>query len=141
VTGLRQVYGIAGTSRTKLGTENVHTADEAAQILGVTHSTVIRWAEVGLVRGSQQTSGAPWRIELTEEDRQRLLATGAPAGWLPLKGAAVRLGVSQKTVLQRLQRGELQGVRVKVGRRCGWRIRVSARTSDTQPTLFDGPRS
>ena len=33
--------------------------------------------------------------------------------------------------------GELEGKRVRVGRRLGWRIRLQQGTSDDQPTLFD----
>jgi hypothetical protein len=93
-----------------------------------------------LLRGAQLTAGAPWRIELNDEDRRRLMATDAPKGWLPLKGAAQALGVSQQTVLQRLKSGELQAVRAHVGRRSGWRIRIPPDTYDDQRAqrpLFD----
>ena len=83
---------------------------------GSTRGTVIRWLEVGLLKGRQLTSGAPWRIRVTAADRQHLTASDAPAGWLPLKGAALALGVSQQTVLQRLKCGELDGIRVCTGR-------------------------
>lgn len=73
-----------------------------------------------------------------KEDQRRLTAADAPEGWLPLKGAARALGVSQKTVLQKLSSGELEGVRVRTGRRTGWRIRVQATTCDQEATLF-GP--
>ena len=59
--------------------------------------------------------GAPWRVQVTELDRHRLAAADAPAGWLPLKGAARVLGVSQQTVVEKLKRIELEGVRVRVG--------------------------
>ena len=54
--------------------------------------------------------GAPWRVQVTELDRHRLAAADAPAGWLPLKGAARVLGVSQQTVVEKLKRIELEGV-------------------------------
>jgi hypothetical protein len=141
VTSLRGNHAIAGTAARKIEGEDVYTAEQAGKILGVCHTTVIRWVEDGLLRGSQLTSGAPWRVRVTEEDRRRLTAADAPEGWLPLKGAALALGVSQQTVLQRLKSGQLEGVRVRVGRRSGWRIRIPATTCDRQPGLFEPGRS
>jgi len=137
VTGLRYTHGIEGTSRSLLDGEDVYTAEQAGELLGVDRSTVIRWVESGLLQGTQRTSCAPWRIRVTEEDRRRLTAANAPEGWLPLKGAAQALGVSQQTVLQKLKCGELEGVRVRVGRRTGWRIQVESRRCDDQPSLFE----
>ena len=94
------------------------------------------WIELGLLKGSQITLGAPWRVELTEADCQRLTAGDAPAGWLTLKAAAQALGVSQQTVLNKLNYGELEGVRVQVGARTAWRIRVDSACYDDQPSLF-----
>jgi excisionase family DNA binding protein len=117
--------------------EDIYTAVEAAEILGVNHSTVIRWVEAGLLRGSHLTEGAPWRIQLTTEDQQRLTATHVDEEWLPLKAAALVLGVSQQGVLQKLNSGEVEGKRVRVGRRSSWRIRLPANTYDNQHPLFD----
>ena len=138
VTNLRYNYGIEGSAARHLDGEDVYTSDEAARRLGVVPGTVVRWVEAGLLRGSQLTSGAPWRIRVTEEDVRRLTAADAPEGWLPLKGAAQALGVSQKTVLQKLSSGELEGVRVRVGGRTAWRINAGETTYDQVPTLFDG---
>jgi hypothetical protein len=93
--------------------------------------------DLQLLKASQVTSGAPWRVQVTESDRQRLIAGDAPAGGLPLKGAALALGVSQQTVLQKLKRGEIEGVRTQVGARTAWRIRVGSVSSDIQPELFE----
>lgn len=141
VTILRRTHDIAGTIHTRPPEKDTYTAQQAADLLGVNHTTAIRWVEVGLLKASQATEGAPWRIHLTEDDRKRLMEAEAPAGWLPLKAAAAVLSSSQQTVLQRLQAGQLDGIRVRVGRRSGWRIRVPATTSDVGPTLFDTPRS
>lgn len=54
-------------------------------MLGVSRDTVIRWIEQGLPHGSQVTPGAPWRVQVSEKDRRRLTAAGAPEGWLPLR--------------------------------------------------------
>lgn len=117
--------------------EDVYTVQRAAERLGVTGNTVVRWIERGLLKASQIKSGAPWRVQVTESDRQRLTAGDAPQGWLPLKGAAQALGVSQQTVVDKLQRGELEAVRVQVGARTAWRIQVDSVPSDIQMTLFD----
>ena len=116
--------------------ENVYTAEEAGRLLGVHHSCVIRWVEAGLLRGAQSTKGAPWRVQVTEEDRRRVTAAEAPDGWLSLQAAAIALGVSQQTVLQRLQEGKLEGQRVQTGRRTSWRIRVQDTIPTTQTQLF-----
>ena len=54
----RLVYGIEkGTSLPKRG-QDIYSAQQAAEILGVCHSTVIRWVEVGLLHGTPKTKGA-----------------------------------------------------------------------------------
>jgi hypothetical protein len=138
VTNLRYNYGIEGSAARRLDGEDVYTSDEVARRFGVVPGTVVRWVEAGLLKGSQLTSCAPWRIRVTEEDVKRLTAADAPEGWLPLKGAAQALGVSQKTVLQKLSSGELEGVRVRVGGRTAWRINAGRTTYGQEPTLF-GP--
>jgi hypothetical protein len=137
VTSLRMTHGIAGTTRAKMAEEHVYTAEQAAKMLGVASTTVVRWLATGLLRGSQLMPGAPWRVQVTEEDRRRLTAADAPEGWLPLRSAARTLGVSQQTVLQRLKSGQLEGVRVRNGGRTTWRIRVPSTSYGTSPTLFD----
>ena len=137
VASLRNNYGIPpGTPLPRTG-EDIYTALDAAVILGVDRGTVIRWVEAGLLRGSQATKGAPWRIRVTQEDRERLTATQVDNHWLPLKGAALALGVSQQTVLQKLKSGELKGKRVRVRTRSGWRIHLPPTTCDNDPSLFD----
>ena len=100
---------------------------------------MIRWVEARLLKGGQITPGAPWRIEVTEEDVRRLTTADTPKEWLTLKAAAAALGVSQQTVLQRLKSGQLEGTRVQAGRRTGWRIRLLSTSYDNQPTLFERP--
>jgi predicted site-specific integrase-resolvase len=106
-------------------------------LLGVDRSTVIRWVEVGLLEGSQHGRGAPWRIRVTSADIERLTAQHTPDGWMPLKGAAQALGVSQQTVLQRLKSGQRDGVRVRTGGRTAWRIRIPETSYEDQGTLFE----
>ena len=139
VAGLRNKHGIAPGLAVPVKGENIYTAFEAGRILGVDRGSVIRWVEAGLLKGSQVMAGATWRIQLSEEDRQRLTASNVPEGWLPLKRAALALGLSYQSVLQKLKSGELEGVRVRVGGRSAWRIRTLQRTYDDQPSLFAQP--
>ncbi len=105
---------------------------QAAKILGVVTATVHRWLADGFIAGDQITPGAPWRIQLTEELRNRFVEE-APEGYLPMLEATKILGVSRQTVLQRVKRGELDAVHVRRGKRKGLRIKVL----DSQPTLLD----
>jgi DNA invertase Pin-like site-specific DNA recombinase len=103
-----------------------------AEILEVAPSTIHRWLGDGFIAGEQDTPGAPWRIRVTDDLRQRFVEQ-APEGWLPMLEATVALGVSRQTVLQRVKRGELQAVHVRNGRRKGLRIKVPA----AETALFD----
>jgi excisionase family DNA binding protein len=136
VTRFRYHHGIEGRRRARLEKEDVYTVEQAASILEISRDTVIRWIELGLLEATQLIEGAPWRVQVSEADRARLKATDAPKGWLPLKGAARALGVSQQTVLHRLKSGQLEGVRVQQGARSAWRIRVPSTTYENRPNLF-----
>ena len=103
-----------------------------AEILQVAPSTIHRWLADGFIAGEQDTPGAPWRVRVTDDLRQRFVEQ-APEGWLPMLEATIALGVSRQTVLQRVKRGELQAVHVRNGRRKGLRIQVPA----TKTALFD----
>ena len=105
---------------------------EAARILGVSAATLHRGLKDGFIPGEQLTPGAPWRIRMTDALRSRFVAQ-PPAGYVPMVDAMRILGVSRQTVLQRVQRGELEALHVSSGRRKGLRIRVP----DPLPTLFD----
>lgn len=139
VANLRHTHGIAPGPRVPTTGQHIYTAQEASELLRVDGSTVIRWVEAGLLKGGQVTPGAPWRIQVTEEDVRRLTTADTPKEWVTLKAAAAALGVSQQTVLQRLKSGQLEGVRVQAGRRTGWRIRLLSTSYDNQPTLFEAP--
>jgi excisionase family DNA binding protein len=136
VSNVRHGYQIAKGPSIPVRGEDVHTAEEAAELLGVSRGTVIRWVEEGLLRGRQLTDGAPWRIQVRPEDLARLKPADADPAWLPLKGAAQVMGVSQQTVLQKLKCGELEGVRVQTGGRTAWRIHLPKGSCDNQPTLL-----
>lgn len=108
------------------------TVQKAAEILSVAPSTVHRWLADGFIAGEQITPGAPWRIRITAELRQRFVEE-APPGYVPMQEATRLLGVSRQTVLQRVKRGELAAVHVHRGKRKGLRITVL----EARPTLFN----
>lgn len=113
------------------------TADEAARELRVTMSTIHRWLRDGVLAGQQATPGAPWRIVLSPEVRQRLSSGTAPAGWVGLTEAARRLGLSKSLVAYLVKRGQLPAVRTTVGKRTCWRIDVASATCGRQAELLD----
>lgn len=121
--------------------EGPFTADEAADELGVRSSTIHRWLRDGLLAGEQATSGAPWRIALTEDVRRRLSGGEAPPGWVGLTEAARRLGLSKSHVAYLVNSGKLEAMRVPVGKRVCWRINVDSATCGLQPELFDQMRN
>jgi len=137
VTNLRYAHKIPGHTRAQLQPAHVHTVEQVAERLGISRRTVVHWIESGLLKGSQITPGAPWRIELTDEVCRRLKTGDAPAGWLTLKAAALALGVSQQTVVKKLNTGDLAGIRVQAGARTAWRIKVDSGSCDGQHSLFD----
>ena len=105
---------------------------QAAKALGVATSTIHRMLNDGFLAGDQITPGAPWRIRLTEELRQRFVED-APEGYVAMQVATARLGVSRQTVLEWIKRGKLDAVTVRRGRRGGLRIKLPA---DNRPSLF-----
>ncbi len=109
---------------------------QAAEILGVAPSTVHRWLNDGFIAAEQLTPGAPWRIRMTDELRSRFVEK-TPDGYVPMLEATHILGVSRQTVLQRVKRGELQAVHVRLGRRKGLRIKLPTNIHN----LFDSKPS
>jgi hypothetical protein len=105
---------------------------KAAVVLGVAPSTLHRWLNDGIIPGEQLTPGAPWRIRLTDDLIARFSET-AGDGFVTMREATRKLGVSRQTVLQRVKRGELEVVHVTNGRKKGIRIKVITRQSE----LFD----
>jgi predicted DNA-binding transcriptional regulator AlpA len=107
---------------------------EAARQLGVSTATIYRWLRDGFVTGEQLTPGAPWQVRVDQQLRDRVRPQ-APDGWLPLSQAAARLGVARQTVLNKVQRGELNAIYLTRGRRKGLRIQPQS----GQAGLFDTP--
>ncbi len=112
-------------------------AEQAARELGVTMSTVHRWLRDGVLAGEQLTAGAPWRIVLTDEIRERLAGSQAPEDWVGVSEAARRLGVSTSRVTYWVKSGKLAAVRVTVGKRRCWKIDLKSATCGQQHDLFE----
>jgi predicted DNA-binding transcriptional regulator AlpA len=91
------------------------TVKKAAVVLGVAPSTIHRLLNDGIIAGEQLTPGAPWRIRLTKNLRDRFNGD-AGEDFLPMREAMRALGVSRQTVLQRVKRGELAVVHVMRGK-------------------------
>lgn len=117
--------------------EGPFTADEAARELGVCMSTIHRWLREGVLAGRQVTAGAPWRIVLNEEVRQRLRCGEAPVGWVGLTEASRRLGLSKPRVTYLVKTGKLEAVHTTVGKRRCWRIDVRTTSCGAQEDMFD----
>jgi len=113
----------------------VVTIAEAERVLDVSKGTLYRWLRDGFITGEQLTPGAPWRIRIDQQLRDRI-QPDVPDGWLSLDAAAKILGVARQTVLHKVHRGELAAVHVNRGRRKGLRIQVR----HDQAGLFDTPR-
>ena len=101
----------------------VVTIAQAGHELGVSTATLYRWLREGFLIGEQLTPGAPWRIRIDQQLRDRITAQ-APAGWVTLAAAAKILGIARQTVLHKVQRGELNAIQVTQGRRQGLRIQL-----------------
>lgn len=110
------------------------TIKQTATALGVATSTIHRWLNNGLIAGEQLTPGAPWRIRLTGDLRERIVEE-APADYLTVYQTMRLLGVSRQTVWQRVKRGEIEAIHVKRGRRKGLRLKLIR----PQPDLFEQP--
>lgn len=120
--------------------EGPFTADEATVELGVCMTTIHRWLRDGVLAGTQATPGAPWRIVLSEEVRQRLVGGEAPRGWVGLGEASRQLGLPKQRVAYLVKTGKLRAMRTTVGKRCCWRIDLSSADSGacgSKPGLFD----
>jgi excisionase family DNA binding protein len=129
VRGVRKRAGIPAAPPADPATGELLTIERAAADLGVSVHTIRRWINSGLLPAEQTTSGAPWRIRLTDEIRRRFVSD-VPDGYVPLDEAARRLGCARQTVLNKVQRGELDTIQVTNGQRKGLRIKAPAAPLD-----------
>ena len=135
VGNLRRHWNIACFERPTNSPEGeLLTIKQTATALGVATSTIHRWLNNGLIAGEQLTPGAPWRIRLTGDLRERIVEE-APADYLTVYQTMRLLGVSRQTVWQRVKRGEIEAIHVKRGRRKGLRLKLIR----PQPDLFEQP--
>jgi hypothetical protein len=133
VASLRAHWGIPRCDRaSERGSGELVTVHQAAKALDLAPSTLHRWLNDGFIAGEQLTPGAPWRLRLNDDLRARFVEE-APLGFVPMVDAMKLLGVSRQTVLQRVERGELQAIHLCRGRRKGLRIKVPP----ALPSLFD----
>lgn len=130
VQALRHHRGIAGrkASATPPAGEPI-SVRKAAEVFGLTPSTLLRWIEAGFIPAEQPTPGAPWQIRITDELLSRFVEK-APPGFVPMIEATKLLWVTRQTVLQRVKRGELEAVHIRQGRRKGLRIKVPDAPTD-----------
>ena len=119
IDSLRQQWKIACYQAPAVAPEGELVGISAvAEFLGVDRSTVHHWLREGFIPGEQITSGAPWRVQITDQLRARLREE-APSGYVTMREAARILGVSRQIVWNRVKRGELESVHVRCGRRKG----------------------
>jgi len=141
-TGMRFVANLVGNLRRHWGIARFKPDDnactdgseplsitQAAKELGIAPSTIHRWLNDGFIAGEQITPGAPWRIRMTDELRNRFVEQ-SPEGYVTMQEATKRLGVSRQTVLQRVKDGEIDAVHVYTGKKKGLRINVLTNQND-----------
>ncbi len=133
---LRLNHGIDCYRQTNDQQEETYTVEQAAGILDVGTQTIYLWIKAGILKADQVTSSAPWVVYVTDDDKHRLTAQAAPAGWLPIDAAAHDLGVSKQTVANWVKEGKVGYVYVTKGRRRGLRIDVNSVSCRSQPCLF-----
>ena len=104
---------------------------QAAAALGVAPSTVHRWLNDGFLAGEQLTPAAPWQIRISDDLRARIIDTPGP-GYVTMREAVHRLGITRQAVWQRVKRGELHAVHARRGPEKGTWIKLLCQ----EPTLF-----
>ena len=110
------------------------SVQQAAAELGVTDCTLYRWVRNGMLPTAHpDVGGAPCRIRLSDEIRGMFCAA-PPAGFVPLRTAVARLGVSRQTIWQRVRSGQLRALQVTRGAHRGLYIRMEPK----QPPLLAG---
>ena len=128
VQGLRKRHGVPGYTASAEDEEDgeILSVHAAAQQLGVSDSTLYRWVNVGILPSVHpDVPGAPVRIRMGADFRSRF-RLDPPEGFVPLREAMQRLGVSRQTIWQRAASGQLESCHVKRGSVRGLYIRLEA---------------
>ena len=140
VRTLRRRNGVPAYRKSAAGEEedgDILSVKEAAQELGVSYATLYRWINAGILPSIRpDVPGAPLRIRLNANFRGRFYLD-PPEGFVPLREAMQRLGVSRQTIWQRVASGQLASCHVKRGALRGLYIELKA---DGLP-LLDGKLS
>ena len=126
VQKLRYRHGIKGYRPSSTGEEEgeVLSIAAAAARLGVSHTTLYRWVNAGVLPNiHSDLPGAPARIRLNADFRGRF-HLDPPEGFVPLREAVGRLGVSRQTIWQRVASGQLESCHVKRGPNRGLHVRL-----------------
>ena len=134
VQRLRYRHGIAGYRPSATGEEEgeVLSVRAAAAHLGVSDSTLYRWVHAGVLPSVHPAlPGAPVRVRLNADFRSRF-HLDPPEGFVPLREAVRRLGVSRQTIWQRVASGRLDSCHVKRGPNRGLHVRLEP---DERPLL------
>jgi excisionase family DNA binding protein len=106
----------------------------AARQLEISDSTLYRWVNSGILPSVRpDVPGAPVRIRMGAGFRSRF-HLDPPQGFVPLREAMRRLGVSRQTIWQRAASGQLESCHVKRGGVRGLYVRLE---TDELP-LFEG---
>ncbi len=133
VQKLRYRNGIAGYKPTgEEEGDEILSVHAAAVRLGVSDATLYRWIKVGVLPSAHpDLPGAPVRVRLNADFRSRF-HLNPPEGFIPLREAVRRLGVSRQTIWQRVASGRLDSCHVKRGRNRGLHVRLEP---DARPLL------
>jgi hypothetical protein len=113
-----------------------YTVDQTAQLLKVSPPTVYLWLKLGVLVGEQVAAQAPWEVQLTAADRERLTPE-PPPGWLTLAEAARELAITKQTHLNWVKARKINYVYVVRGRRSGLRFDVNSAPQRKQQRLLE----
>ncbi|MFC5357582.1 recombinase family protein [Azospirillum himalayense] len=136
VNGLRRRQKIPGAPRTPRAAtvDDAVSIRQAADVLGVAPTTLLRHLHDGLIEAEQITPNAPWRIHLNADLKARFFLE-PPNGYVPMFTAMTSLGIPRQAMVQKIKAGGLDAVFVTAGRQKGIYIRVI----DTHLDLFEQP--
>lgn len=87
--------------------EEACSLQQAADVLGVAQTTLLRHIQDGLIEANQVTPTAPWHIRLTSELKARFQPE-KPDGYVPMLTAMNRLGHDRPTMVSKIKSGELK---------------------------------